>query len=134
MRAQLRFLPSTPSAASTAARMRPRGVRRRQLCTACACRAASVQAGAGPLVGHPQRTTSRTVSPAVFVAGQRRPSSVAAAAIEESPLQSGSPWPGDSGHDEMPAADEVEDIGPIQEYYRRVASGLLRNDEHQRGS
>ncbi|KAK1836895.1 protein AFG1 [Podospora conica] len=27
----------------------------------------------------------------------------------------------------------TEDIGPIQEYDRRVAHGLLRNDEHQRG-
>jgi protein AFG1 len=27
----------------------------------------------------------------------------------------------------------TEDIGPIQEYDRRVASGVLRNDEHQRG-
>ncbi|KAL2267217.1 hypothetical protein VTJ83DRAFT_4494 [Remersonia thermophila] len=29
--------------------------------------------------------------------------------------------------------DGAEDIGPIQEYDRRVASGQLRNDEHQRG-
>ena len=27
----------------------------------------------------------------------------------------------------------AEDIGPIQEYDRRVDSHLLRNDEHQRG-
>lgn len=26
-----------------------------------------------------------------------------------------------------------DDIGPIQEYDRRVAAGRLRNDEHQRG-
>ena len=30
-------------------------------------------------------------------------------------------------------AANTEDIGPIQEYDRRVANGLLRNDEHQRG-
>ena len=30
-------------------------------------------------------------------------------------------------------AANAEDIGPIQEYDRRVANGLLRNDEHQRG-
>jgi len=53
------------------------------------------------------------VFPAVFTAGQRRSASAAAAAAVEN--------------------TNTEDIGPIQEYDRRVASGVLRNDEHQRG-
>ncbi|KXX76272.1 Protein AFG1 [Madurella mycetomatis] len=33
----------------------------------------------------------------------------------------------------MRSAANAEDVGPIQEYDRRVMSGVLRNDEHQRG-
>ena len=32
-----------------------------------------------------------------------------------------------------PGTVNHDDIGPMQEYDRRVEDGLLRNDEHQRG-
>ncbi|KAL2176892.1 AFG1-like ATPase-domain-containing protein [Thermothelomyces heterothallicus CBS 202.75] len=72
------------------------------------------RAGASSASGSCLRTSSHIVLPAVSTAGQRRSASsaVSAAAIEN---------------------NNVEDIGPIQEYDRRVASGVLRNDEHQRG-
>lgn len=40
---------------------------------------------------------------------------------------------GGKGAANVPTAANEEDIGPIQEYDRRVDSGVLRNDEHQRG-
>ncbi|EJT72172.1 hypothetical protein GGTG_09039 [Gaeumannomyces tritici R3-111a-1] len=57
---------------------------------------------------------SRLILPAVFYAGQRRQasSSAAASAVENV---------------------DMDDIGPMQEYDRRVGEGLLRDDEHQRG-
>ncbi|KAL2022874.1 hypothetical protein VTK56DRAFT_4405 [Thermocarpiscus australiensis] len=95
--------------------------RQRALCTACGCPAASQTTAGKPTAGTTQarlrsrpRAASRTVFPASCIAGQRRrrASSVAAATVENV---------------------NPEDIGPIQEYDRRVARGLIRNDEHQRG-
>jgi len=55
----------------------------------------------------------RVAYPAVLVAGQRRRASVVADATVKN--------------------ENRDDIGPIQEYDRRVDAGLIRNDEHQRG-
>ncbi|KAK4125702.1 hypothetical protein N657DRAFT_591429, partial [Parathielavia appendiculata] len=90
-------------------------VRQRAICTAC-----SYTANIGPISratlhrGARLRTESpENAGPVPFSPGQRRTASVAAAETVENTN------PGD--------------IGPIQEYDRRVASGVLRNDEHQRG-
>ncbi|KAL2262266.1 hypothetical protein VTK26DRAFT_1948 [Humicola hyalothermophila] len=87
----------------------PRAIRRRHLCTACGCARASL-----PALGPRPRTATRPVDFVSLNAAQRkrRQSSVAAATVEN---------------------ENAEDLGPIQEYDRRVASGVLRNDEHQRG-
>ncbi|KAM7216261.1 AFG1-like ATPase domain containing protein [Rhypophila decipiens] len=58
-------------------------------------------------------TGTRVILPAVFTAGQRRKASVVADAVVENV--------------------NTDDIGPIQEYDRRVDAGLIRNDNHQRG-
>ncbi|KAK4153001.1 AFG1-like ATPase-domain-containing protein [Chaetomidium leptoderma] len=106
MSAPLRRLPPRIvllSAPSRALRTTPSCVRQRTLCTACA----------PPNTSNRPRTAPPTVFPPAFAAQQtRRASAVAEATVEN---------------------DNAEDIGPIQEYDRRVASGLLRNDEHQRG-
>ncbi|KAK3318864.1 AFG1-like ATPase-domain-containing protein [Apodospora peruviana] len=92
-------------------------VRQRTLCTACAAlteptgqrRSVAPKGHLRPV----KRPSSRVVFPAAFVTGQRRRASVVAdAAIENV---------------------NTDDIGPIQEYDRRVDNGLIRNDEHQRG-
>ncbi|KAK4248440.1 AFG1-like ATPase-domain-containing protein [Corynascus novoguineensis] len=98
-------------ASPRALRVRPNRIRQTPFCTAC-----PDQAGLGRRSGVPSRrlrTASHVVLPAVFAAGQRRKASVVAGATTQN--------------------NNTEDIGPIQEYDRRVASGVLRNDEHQRG-
>jgi protein AFG1 len=78
------------------------------------------------------RTASHVVVPAAFSSGQRRGASAAAAATVENSAFSGA-MKGLNLKTDGRATANVEDIGPIQEYDRRVDSGLLRNDEHQRG-
>ncbi|KAL2193618.1 AFG1-like ATPase-domain-containing protein [Corynascus similis CBS 632.67] len=98
-------------AAPRALRASPNRIRQTPFCTAC-----PDQAGLGRRSRVPSRrlrTASHVVLPAVFAAGQRRKASVVAAPTTQN--------------------SNTEDIGPIQEYDRRVASGVLRNDEHQRG-
>ncbi|KAK3389619.1 AFG1-like ATPase-domain-containing protein [Podospora didyma] len=92
----------------------PGYARRRSLCTACGCAGVTqIRPAAAAPRSSSRPAASRTVFPAVFAAGQRRKaSSVAAATVENV---------------------NAEDIGPIQEYDRRVDAGLIRNDEHQRG-
>lgn len=77
------------------------------------------------------RAASHVVYPATFVAGQRRRASVVAAEAVENSAYSGGVGMVEGKTDADTA--NTEDIGPIQEYDRRVANGLLRNDEHQRG-
>ncbi|KAK3324083.1 AFG1-like ATPase-domain-containing protein [Cercophora scortea] len=94
---------------------------RRGLCTACGSTGASQpRPVAAPrsvprhVNHHYSKTAPRTVLPAAFIAGQRRraSSSVATAVAENV---------------------NADDLGPIQEYDRRVDAGELRNDDHQRG-
>ncbi|KAK4144604.1 AFG1-like ATPase-domain-containing protein [Dichotomopilus funicola] len=116
MSLQIRRLhPGTPlSALSSAVGAHPRCSHLRGPYTPCARPVPyRRRTSAGIRGGRRLHTTTRTVFPAIFVAGQRRSASaVAAAAVENA---------------------NPEDIGPIQEYDRRVDSGVLRNDEHQRG-
>ncbi|KAL2164876.1 hypothetical protein VTH06DRAFT_172 [Thermothelomyces fergusii] len=119
MRAHVRRLPPARLVGSSPRALRdgPSRIPKRPLSTACPGQAGARRrrADASPATGNFLRaTSSRVVLPAAFTAGRRRSASsaVAAAAIEN---------------------DDGEDIGPIQEYDRRVASGLLRDDEHQRG-
>ncbi|KAJ4289423.1 ATPase [Collariella sp. IMI 366227] len=107
-------------------------VRQRLICTACASPTSSQQVPSTLVAPHSRsHRHTRTVFPATFTAGQRRSSSaVAAAAVENSAYNGTATTP--AGQADVRQAN-VEDIGPIQEYDRRVASGLLRNDEHQRG-
>ncbi|EAQ87638.1 hypothetical protein CHGG_04257 [Chaetomium globosum CBS 148.51] len=102
------------SAVSRALRTTPSCSRQRAFRTACAS-STSVGRITRSFPGPERRirAASHVVFPAAFVAGQRRRASVVAAEAVEN--------------------TNTEDIGPIQEYDRRVANGLLRNDEHQRG-
>ncbi|KAK4159834.1 AFG1-like ATPase-domain-containing protein [Cladorrhinum sp. PSN259] len=107
--------------------------RHRTLCLACRSTELRPRSRTA-LSGHPNshRLTSRTVFPAVLTAGQRRTKASAVAVAVEN---------GASAEDDIPVkrqdssqpAENVEDIGPIQEYDRRVEAGRLRNDQHQRG-
>ncbi|KAL0472080.1 AFG1-like ATPase domain-containing protein [Neurospora intermedia] len=65
-------------------------------------------------LAHAARPAARIILPATFTAGQRRKATTATAAA--------------AVHNANP-----ENLGPIQEYDRRVANGELRNDDHQRG-
>lgn len=140
MRTQLCLLPARTAplrAMSKSVRTGPHDMRQRRSCTACGCAAGrprGVHTTLGRFSPRPPQTGSRTVFRAVFIAGQRRrwASSVAAAAVENSTPQAGNTEV-DDGRSDVRSAAHTEDIGPIQEYDRRVASGVLRNDEHQRG-
>ncbi|KAK4240539.1 AFG1-like ATPase-domain-containing protein [Achaetomium macrosporum] len=107
-------------------------VRQRALCTICGFTANS-QRGSGALrnVGPRPRTASRSPLPTFNTEHRRRASAVAVATEENSACNGRTAW-ADGRADAGPTAN-TEDIGPIQEYDRRVANGLLRNDEHQRG-
>ncbi|KAM7186165.1 AFG1-like ATPase domain containing protein [Naviculisporaceae sp. PSN 640] len=86
------------------------------LCTACVPntpRSSQTPTMRSPLPLAKSRNTSKVILPAVFIAGQRRKASVVADAVVDNA--------------------NTDDIGPIQEYDRRVAAGLIRNDNHQRG-
>lgn len=114
------------------ARTIPVDVRRRSICTACRLARSQQQTSAIPLrVRQSSRPSARIILPATFTAGQRRRASVASATIENCTK--------DSAHDPTKQHRltsypvNTEDIGPIQEYDRRVQLGLIRNDEHQRG-
>ncbi|KAK3307377.1 AFG1-like ATPase-domain-containing protein [Chaetomium strumarium] len=117
MRAPVRcVLPRTVlvGAPSTAVRAAPISVRQRAVCTTCGC-LADPQRDFSTLrsPGRRPRTIPRPVLPTLTTTGQKRRASAVAAAAEEN--------------------TNTEDIGPIQEYDRRVANGMLRNDSHQRG-
>ncbi|KAK4099280.1 hypothetical protein N658DRAFT_498654 [Parathielavia hyrcaniae] len=118
MSAALRSLPSRATllrAPSRPLRTAPICVRQRAIYTACSYTANVGQRPSAPLrPGRRLRIVSqRNSGPAPFAPGQTRRATVAAAETVENAN------PGD--------------IGPIQEYDRRVDSGVLRNDEHQRG-
>lgn len=111
--------PLLHSSATPARRYLPRPARqRRGLRTSCA-RPILRQ----PISGHTSTTTRTVRHPngtllclsrrGHLTGGQKRHASALAVATEEN-----------KNH---------EDIGPIQEYDRRVEAGLIRNDEHQRG-
>ncbi|KAK4228562.1 AFG1-like ATPase-domain-containing protein [Podospora fimiseda] len=116
--------------------IRPRPVtpaRHRTLCLAC--RSTELQPRSGTALSGLQtsyRTTSRTVYPAVITAGQRRTKASAIAVALENGSAPEEYVPPKRQNDQQSAAN-VEDIGPIEEYDRRVEAGRLRNDEHQRG-
>ncbi|KAK4651929.1 ATPase [Podospora pseudocomata] len=82
------------------------------------------------------RPGGRVAYPAVFSAGQRRrkASAVATAAttFEDGgvPVEEGISL---KEHGEVKEVRNEKDVGPAEEYDRRVEEGLLRNDEHQRG-
>ncbi|KAK4460891.1 AFG1-like ATPase-domain-containing protein [Cladorrhinum samala] len=107
--------------------------RSRTLCPACRStelQSRSVTTLSGPRA--PRRISSRTVFPAVSIAGQRRAkASAVAAALKNSPSDGEGIDLG--AHGQVQAANNPRDIGPIQEYDRRVEEGTLRNDAHQRG-
>ncbi|KAK3985181.1 AFG1-like ATPase-domain-containing protein [Cladorrhinum sp. PSN332] len=116
--------------------IRPRPVthaRHRTLCLACRSTQLRPQSGTA-LSGlqNSYRTPSRTVFPAVFTAGQRRTKASAVAVAVENGSAAEEDIPLKGQYDGQAAAN-VDDIGPIEEYDRRVDAGRLRNDEHQRG-
>lgn len=128
-----RLRPGTPlSALSSAVGAHPRCPHLRAPYTTCAHPVAYKRRTKANLRGgFHLPTTPRTVFPAIFVAGQRRSASAVAAAAVENGTREESLLKG-NGETDITVANP-EDIGPIQEYDRRVDSGILRNDEHQRG-
>ncbi|KAK0744103.1 AFG1-like ATPase-domain-containing protein [Schizothecium vesticola] len=94
-----------------AGRTRPSSARRHAARSVCAFTGRR-QYHVAPIYTSGLQAASRPAPRAAPPRGQTRSASVASATIENV---------------------NTEDIGPIQEYDRRVDHGLLRNDEHQRG-
>ena len=116
-------------------RVVPSAASQRTLCTVCALNAPSH--GRASASNHQvrlvKRPASRVILPAVFTAGQRRRASVVSDAAVENGTYVRRVAPGSPGLDLPSSAVNTDDIGPIQEYDRRVDAGLIRNDNHQRG-
>ncbi len=140
MPVHLRRLPTGTAllrAPSRTLRTAPSTVRQRTLCAACGHRTTAQPRPRAVSLQHAGRrpnTAPRIVVPATFAAGQRRrASAVAAATIENSASTGGDERLGLENQTDAYSTANAEDIGPIQEYDRRVDNHLLRNDEHQRG-
>lgn len=74
--------------------------------------------------------------PAVFSAGQRRRKASAVATAATTFEDGGVPVEERISlkeHGEVKEVRNEKDVGPAEEYDRRVEEGLLKNDEHQRG-